>query len=254
MEEETSWLEHGLVWEDMMLCIVYLSCLLTPIEIFILQYIAFDSPLFIFLAICDGLCLVDLAVATHIHIFSPFLAELKLERTRLEKLQAKEGGGLAALGGIGALLQHHRGPSTSPSSPHEAHTIHPLRFFLHWLWTTPVPEMSKLFARFVGTLPLLSIPIAAALGLDGASVCLLLLGFLSFSPSFLLFFFLSFLLLFSFYASFLVFLFFLLFSFSLFLTLLPSRSSPPLQPCPPPPLKPRPHHQHPPSPIPQASN
>lgn len=178
METETSWLEHGLVWEDMMLCVVYVSCLLTPIEIFILQYIAFDSPLFIFLAVCDGLCLVDLGVAMHAKVLTPFYVELRLEQTRLEKQQAKEGGALGALGGVGALLLlQQRGGSAAAAaaaaSSRAAHKIPPFHFFLRWLWSRPMPDKGKMIARFVGVLPLLSVPIAAALGLSGqACLCI----------------------------------------------------------------------------------
>ena len=141
----------AMVWEDVMLLISYVSCLLTPIEICINQEIHFESAFFVFLLLCDAVAVVDVYFSLKDNLWAPFHLDRIKERVRLDKLRAKN-----AESGL-----------PIPREEIEALERSTLRQFLLFLTTNSVQNKFTIALRAISASPFFVLPIAGFCGMPG---------------------------------------------------------------------------------------
>lgn len=144
---------ENMVWDDVMLLICYVGCLLTPIEIGIIQEIHWDSALFVFLFLCDGVSLFDVYFSLQQNIFSPFQIEFEKEKMRLDKLYAR---GNENDKRNGKDFKENEGPSK-------------FFYFFRFLATNKIENKFKIFLRCMSAAPFFVLPLAELNGLTGKS-------------------------------------------------------------------------------------
>jgi len=133
------------LWTDVMLLVSYLSCMLTPVEIGIVQDIDFNGPLFLFLLLCDGVAVVDVYFSFLHDIWKPFRAEQVKEHKRLEKLRLK-------------------------SRTEELSVEHgTFKSFLLFLIKAPIKNTNKvvIFLRAISASPFFLLPLGGLIGISG---------------------------------------------------------------------------------------
>jgi len=138
-------------WNDIMLLCSFLVCLLTPIEIGVVQEISFDSALFIFLLVCDFIALADVWICFQQNFLEPYQQEVFKAKNRLDK-------------------QLNKGEVSTASADSDKPDPHTLRFLLRFLGTNQVQNKFKIFLRCVSASPSFVLPIASALGMHGTSL------------------------------------------------------------------------------------
>jgi hypothetical protein len=143
---------HGLVeWSDIMLLCSFLVCLLTPIEIGILQEISFDSALFLFLLACDFIALADVWLCFQEIFVEPYQQEVFKAKNRVDK-------------------QTNKGDLATAATDSDRPEPGTLRFLLRFLGTNQVQNKFMIFLRCVSASPSFVLPIASALGMHGTSL------------------------------------------------------------------------------------
>ena len=151
------WVERlkTLIWSDVMLAVSFTSCLLTPIEIGVIQDIHFYGALFVVLLLCDAVAVLDVYYELEQNVWAPFVLDRFKERGRVERLHAKS---------LDSGARGSGGSAASDKLDSGGGTLLPL---LRFLATNSVPDKGVILLRAVSASPFFVLPIAGLCGLQG---------------------------------------------------------------------------------------
>lgn len=152
----------GVVWTDVMLAVSFLSCLLTPIEVGVVQDVDFGSALFVVLLLCDAVAVLDVYYALEQNVWAPFALERARERSRVERLYAKGTESGVHSGGAAAAEKVEHGTTWA---------------FFRFLSANSIPNKGVIVLRALSAAPFFVLPIGGLLGVPGEPFYFLLLHF-----------------------------------------------------------------------------